>query len=237
MDSTPDLARRIESLIRLGILAEIDHGAARCRVHTGQLTTDWLPWLALRAGATTHWSPPTVGEQCVLLSPSGETAAGFVLIGLYSDANPAPSSNPNQHVHSFPDGARIVYDHALGALSATGIKTALVDASDSITAKAGKAILLQAGDNITLRAQSITLDAPQTTATGNSLVQKLLSYLGGMMGSGSAPGAGGAVLKVNGPASIQGDTTIAGNVGVTGDVNATGKVMDAGGNSNHHSHP
>ncbi|EOE2603216.1 phage baseplate assembly protein V [Pseudomonas aeruginosa] len=31
-------------------------------------------------------------------------------------------------------------------------------------------------------------------------------------------------------------TTLKGNLQVNGDVNATGKVMDAGGNSNHHSH-
>ncbi|KAF1054743.1 MAG: hypothetical protein GAK43_00692 [Stenotrophomonas maltophilia] len=31
-------------------------------------------------------------------------------------------------------------------------------------------------------------------------------------------------------------TTLGGNLQVNGDINATGKVMDAGGNSNHHSH-
>ncbi|GLR13261.1 phage baseplate assembly protein [Chitinimonas prasina] len=224
MDPTAELARRLESLIRTGTIQAVDHPARRCRVQTGQLLTDWLPWLEDRAGDTGTWNPPTVGEQVVLLCPSGDPATGIVLLGLPSDAKPTPDSSPDTHVTVYPDGARICYDHALGALTATGIKTALVDAADSIAAKAGKTITAQAG---TL----VTIDAPNTVVTGNLLVQKTLTYMGGMAGFGSAQGTGGPAAVIHGPVQVRGNVLIEGNL------DASGSVMDAGGNSNHHSHP
>ena len=85
---------------------------------------------------------------------------------------------------------------------------------------AGGDVLIKSGTHVTVQAPSITLDAPQTTCTGNLTVNGLLTYKGGMAGSG---GSGAA-------ASIQG------NVQVGGNINASGSVMDGGGNGNHHSH-
>ncbi|GLS03509.1 phage baseplate assembly protein [Chitiniphilus shinanonensis] len=107
MNPIPDLARRLESALRLGTVAAVDHAGARCRVTTGGLHTEWLPWLALRAGHTRSWNPPTPGEQCVVLAPSGEPAAGVVLLGLFSDAAPAPSSDPDETLTVMPDGATL----------------------------------------------------------------------------------------------------------------------------------
>ncbi|QDQ29136.1 phage baseplate assembly protein V [Chitinimonas arctica] len=201
MDTAPDLNRRLESLLRFGTIAEIDHDRALCRVQTGKLLTDWLPWLSPRAGQTRQWNPPTKGEQVMLLSPSGDPATGAVLPGLFSDTHKAPSKQPSLHVTAYPDGARISYDHALGVLAATGIQSALIEASGTIT-----------------------LDAPNTVIKGNLLVEKSLTYLGGMAGYGTATGAGGAVARIHGDIAIEGN------------LSATGTVMDGGGNSNHHSH-
>jgi len=114
-----DLLRRLDNLIRLGTIAAVDHQAARCTVKTGGLTVPNLPWLALRAGASSDWDPPTVGEQCILLSPSGESAQGIALIGLYSRQRPAPSNSANLRRRKYPDGAVIDYDHATHTLTAT----------------------------------------------------------------------------------------------------------------------
>ena len=113
-----DIIRRLENLVRPGTIAEVDLAAARCRVKTGGLTTGWLPWFAVRAGTTRDWDPPTVNEQCLVISPSGALEHGFVLLGLFSDANPAPSSSGNICRRTYPDGAVIDYDHANHRLSA-----------------------------------------------------------------------------------------------------------------------
>lgn len=114
-----DLLRRLENLIRLGTIAAVDHQAARCTVRTGGLSVPNLPWLALRAGDSSDWDPPTVGEQCILIAPSGEPALGIALVGLYSQQLPAPSNSATVRRRKYPDGAVIDYDHASHALSAT----------------------------------------------------------------------------------------------------------------------
>ncbi len=114
-----DLLRRLDNLIRLGTIAAVDHQAARCTVSSGGLRIPNLPWLGLRAGASSDWDPPTVGEQCILLSPSGEPAQGIALIGLYSQQRPAPSNSANLRRRTYPDGAAIDYDHVSHTLTAT----------------------------------------------------------------------------------------------------------------------
>lgn len=131
--NTAQLSRMIENLIRLGQIEEIDLSGKCCRVRTGQLLTNWLPWITQRAGTTRTWSPPTIGEQVMVFSPSGEPGAGIVLTGLFSTANPAPSESEDEHITDYPDGARISYNHVTHALSATGIQTALVQASAQVT--------------------------------------------------------------------------------------------------------
>ncbi|TBU71011.1 phage baseplate assembly protein V [Pseudomonas daroniae] len=117
--NTADLTRRLENLIRLGTIAEVDHAAARCRVKTGGLLTAWLPWLTQRAGADTTWHAPSVSEQCVVFSPSGDPAHGVVLFGLYSTQHPAPDNSAARHRQQYCDGAVLDYDTATNTLTAT----------------------------------------------------------------------------------------------------------------------
>lgn len=119
MNNVAELLRLIANLIRLGAIAEVDHGdpaadppqPPRVRVKSGELLTAWVPWLASRAGTTRDWNPPTVGEQCVLFSPGGDTANAFATPGLYQNAHPAPSNNPALIGRWYPDGTRVEYDH------------------------------------------------------------------------------------------------------------------------------
>lgn len=169
-----DIARLLANLIRVGNVAEVDCAhPSRVRVAIGDLTTNWLRWLELRAGDTRTWSPLTVGEQVVVLAPEGDLSAGIVLAGLPSDERPAPSSNPDAIVTTHKDGTRHEHDAAAGHLATTGLKTRLLQASDSIT----------------LKAPLITLDADQVVSTGKHTVEGLLTYLAGMSGQGGKGGS------------------------------------------------
>ncbi|MDG6896587.1 hypothetical protein A6A19_00900 [Actinobacillus delphinicola] len=130
-----DAQRRIENIVRYGTIEEIDFNTARARVRTGEIITDWLPWTVNRAGTTTIWSPPTKGEQVVVLSPSGELQLGVIILGLYTTNAPSPSQDAQAHVIKFADGATITYNQQTHALSFTGIKTAVIEASEKITFK------------------------------------------------------------------------------------------------------
>jgi phage baseplate assembly protein V len=127
------LSRLIENLIRIGKIEQIDLNAKRCRVRTGNLLTQWRPWLSLRAGTTRTWNPPTIGEQVLIFSPSGELAGGIVLTGIESAEFNSPSNSADEDITDYPDGAQISYNHATGKLIATGIKNALIKASLSVT--------------------------------------------------------------------------------------------------------
>lgn len=155
-----DLARRVANMIRTGRIAAVDHAGPRVRVQSGDLLTEWLPWQTRRAGNTRTWDPPTVGEQVMVLSPSGEPAAGMVIPALYCQDHPAPDNSPDTHVTEYPDGARISYNHATGALAASGIQTGAIQA-----------------------AVSVTLDTPLTHCTGKLTVDDLLTYGNGIAGT------------------------------------------------------
>lgn len=169
---TPQLSRLIENLIRIGTIIEVDHANARCRVQLGAIESNWLAFIAQRAGNTQTWSPPTIGEQVIVFSPSGEPANGIVFTGIYSNAHAAPSANPNEHVTQYPDGARISYNHVTGALIAQGIKTGLIQAESMIT-----------------------LDTPMTKITGQLEVEELITYHNGMTGDA---GTHGGAVTING---------------------------------------
>lgn len=135
MTTLEDLEHRLGDLLRLGTIAEVDAATATCRVRTGEITTGPLPWLAPRAGGVAVWSPPHVGEQCLLLCPEGDTLFGLVLVGLFSNAFPPPSNDPDQVLVRFPDGAQLRYhhgDHRLEALLPSG-GTAQVAADGGLT--------------------------------------------------------------------------------------------------------
>lgn len=129
MNDFAQLNRLLENLLRLGTVAEVDHQAARVKVQSGRLLTGWLPWLTLRAGDDREWNPPTVAEQVVLLSPSGQTANGVAIVGLFSDQHPANGDRPGLHRRTYRDGAVIEYDsiaHHLRAILPEGGSTELV---------------------------------------------------------------------------------------------------------------
>lgn len=129
MNDFAALARMIENLIRFGTIAEIQMTPPRVRVETGSLLTGWLPWLAIRAGADVDWDPPTLDEQVILLSPSGQLANAVVITGIYSDAIPANGDRAGLHRRTYRDGAVIEYDsvgHQLRAQLPEGGTTELI---------------------------------------------------------------------------------------------------------------
>lgn len=119
MNDLPTLTRLIENLIRYGTIAAVQMMPPRVRVKTGTLTTAWLPWVALRAGADREWNPPTENEQVLLFSPSGQLANGVVLTGLFSDHIPANGDREGLHRYTYRDGTVIEYDSIAHHLNAT----------------------------------------------------------------------------------------------------------------------
>lgn len=178
-----EILRLVRNLIRIGTVTEIDLVAGKCRVQTGENITDWLQWLSARAGNTRTWFAPSVGEQVLIFSLGGELDAAFVLPGIFSDKFPAPSDSAEALHFTFSDGAVIEYEPKTGALKAVGIKSANVEATESITAKT-KVVLVNAS-------QKITLDAPTVECTHELIAKTLKVTEGGEM-SGDVTHSGGS---------------------------------------------
>ena len=185
MNNIPDIHeafRLLRNMIRIGVITKTDLEAGRCRVQTGGIETTWLNWLTSRAGRSRTWWAPSVGEQVLLLAIGGELDTAFVLPGIFSDDHPAPSASPDAIHVAFPDGAVIEYEPEIGALTVSGIKTADVTASDSITATV-PVVLVKAETRI-------TLDTPEVVCTNKLTTGTLEVQKGGKM-SGNIEHTGG----------------------------------------------
>lgn len=183
-----EIQRLLRNMIRVGVVTHVNTADALCRVQTGGMTTGWLSWLTRRAGRSRDWWAPSIGEQVLILSIGGELDTAFVLPGIYSDDNPAPSASADAYHVSFPDGAVIEYEPATGALTVSGIKTADITASESLTATVPL---------VTVKASTrITLDTPEVVCTNKLITGTLEVKQGGTM-SGNIEHSGGS-LSSNG---------------------------------------
>ena len=128
-----ELMRLLSNIIRTGIISEVDEKSWRVRVRSGELETGWLRWNTTRAGAFNVWLPPSPGEQVVIACIGGNPETAMIIGSLWSDANPAPGKSLKETVVTAPDGAVFRYDADAGALSATGIRTATIQAGTGVT--------------------------------------------------------------------------------------------------------
>lgn len=129
MDMDSGLPQKVSNMMRDGVVTEVDHAAALCRVRSGDMQTDFIPWMTPAAGKVRVWLPPSVGEQVQLLCVDGDLANAVALPGLFSATFPAPSSNPDLMLIQFADGATVAYDstaHALAANLPTGGTVSIV---------------------------------------------------------------------------------------------------------------
>lgn len=162
MGYTSDPEQAIGEAIQYGVIASVDHANATCTVTLGDLITGALPWVAQRAGGMRCWSPPTEGEQCIVLAPEGDLENGFVVLGLYSEANPPPSNDPDVIQFDMPDGTTISYNHATHALAVTlpAGGTATIDAPGGATINGPVTIngLLTVNDDVTISGTATATD-------------------------------------------------------------------------------
>lgn len=112
--NTAELARRLDNIVRLGVIEQTDFATdpiqPRVRVRTGDILTAWIPISAPRANTDAEHDPVQKGEHVILLAPSGELAQAVVVGKLFSTDYPSPDLNPNNHRRTYRDGAVIEYN-------------------------------------------------------------------------------------------------------------------------------
>ncbi|HHQ2321349.1 TPA: phage baseplate assembly protein V [Providencia rettgeri] len=160
-----EIRRLIRNMIRIGIVTDVN-AKKGCRVQIGNLETDWLNWVTLRAGSTRTMNAPSVGEQVLILALGGELTTAFVLTGIFSNDHSEPTDSLTADHRTYSDGAIIEYEPATGALIATGIKTATIDASEQINATTN-VVIVNASKQINLTTPTVICSQNLTCATLN----------------------------------------------------------------------
>jgi phage baseplate assembly protein V len=155
-----DLQRRLENLIRVAPVIEVDADRSRVKVRfsdgnpeRGILPTDsdWLRVLVDRAASTIDYDMPDVGEQIMIFSPGGEIAGGYVGWAIYSVANPSPSKNPKVRLRRHADGMEVAYDsesHTLRISKQEALKVEVTGAAGVVFETEKAAIKNKAGDEV-----------------------------------------------------------------------------------------
>ncbi|NDO80092.1 baseplate assembly protein [Citrobacter sp. NCU1] len=179
-----ELYRLICNLVRIGTVLDVDEERYLARVETGENKTDWIRWGVERAGEAVTWWAPTVGEQVFIFCPCGEMETAFIGGSLYSEGSPPPDKGETTRVTLHPDGAKFLYDPKASALVVSGVKTADVTASESITATVPV---------VTVKADTrITLDTPEVVCTNKLITATLEVQKGGEM-KGNINHSGGSL--------------------------------------------
>lgn len=109
-----ELERRLDNIIRPGVIKEVHPGGKLVRVKAGRNTTPWIKWLAPAAGAVREYRCPTVGEQVALLNYGGgdNSTQSWALCGVWSDQFQSPSGNPDHHLIDWGGGMLLLIDRA-----------------------------------------------------------------------------------------------------------------------------
>lgn len=108
-----ELERRVANIVRPGVILEADYDKARVKVKLGRNQTAWIPWVTGRACNDRTWHAPEVGEQVLVVAPSGNLASGFVMAGgIYKNDKPANGNDPTVSRTTFADGAVVEYDRS-----------------------------------------------------------------------------------------------------------------------------
>lgn len=109
MERRGEQPSEFEEMVRFGTVSSVDLAAGRIVVQSGEVETSSIRWVETRAGKTRTWSPPSVGEQVLLLCPSGEIAGAIAFRGVSQEAFPYPGNSLRELIQ-FDDGAVIAYD-------------------------------------------------------------------------------------------------------------------------------
>ncbi|MDC7808793.1 phage baseplate assembly protein V [Sphingomonas koreensis] len=142
MRDSEDPHGRIGELLRIGKVEQVDLAGGRIVVAVGEIRTSQIRWLERRAGKTRTWSPPSEGEQLLLLCPEGDIEGAIALGGLTQNAFPLPGNSARELIQ-FDDGSIVAFDPGSSTLDVTladGATLNIVTGSATITAPDGVVI-------------------------------------------------------------------------------------------------
>lgn len=170
--------RMIAGLIIPCRVVAVDLAAAMVRVSDGgDWTSAWVRWHSQGAGKARHWRAPSLGEQGVLFSPSGNPAQGTFVPGLYGNAGSQPDNRDHVEVWRFDDGGSLLYDWEAKRYQITV-------PSGTVEITVGGTVATLTDDAITAVTTSATIQAATITLEGQVQINGPLTVTGDINGGG-----------------------------------------------------
>ncbi|WP_438308893.1 phage baseplate assembly protein V [Pseudomonas guariconensis] len=177
--------RMIAGLVIPCYVVAVDLAAAMVRVSDGgDWTSAWVRWHSQAAGKARHWRAPSLGEQGVLFSPSGNPAQGTFVPGLYGNAGNQPDNRDHVEVWRFDDGGSLLYDWKAKRYQITL-------PSGTVEIKVGATIATLTDDAITAVTTSANIQAATITLKGQVQINGPLTVTGDINGGGRIIDTGG----------------------------------------------
>ena len=194
----------IANLISYATVEQVDTERELVRVRRGEVLTDWLSWLSVFSGQMIDWCSPSVGEQGILLAPSGVLENATFLRGLPTGQYKRPNTGETGYKVRFKNGDTVTHNGADMEVVVSG----------TFTVKAGGDIVLQSPS-------TINNNAPTTKMSANTVIG------GGLAVNGSGEGGGSSVI--HGDFNVVG--TIANNSVNIGSTHTHSGVQGGGSNT------
>lgn len=156
-----DLERRVAGVMRHGKVAEVDPGRQRMRLdfgptHGGQgrFLSPWLPYAQFSGALRVH-TPPTVGQQFAVMSPSGDFQQAVAVPLTHHAGNPSPSTAGDENVITYGN-VRMTLADDLVHVDVGGSLLKMTAAEITLSTN-GSSILLNAG-GVTINGARIDLN-------------------------------------------------------------------------------
>lgn len=143
-----DAALEFGLVLRFGVVSELHADKPLVRVKWpdyDDLQSHWLQVGQRKTLKDKHCSQFDIGEHVAcLVDQVGET--GLVLCAVYSEADAAPSNDPDIHSLHTRDGAEFEYNRATGILRVRNVQRVEIEAANEVSVKAANRVYVEAPD-------------------------------------------------------------------------------------------
>lgn len=205
-----ELQRQFFNLVKIGTVEKVDYNKSTAQVRFGNVVTDYLPWISVRAGLNYTYNPLDRGEQVLVLSPPGG-AIGVIIGSLYNKAHSAPeddAASADIQKTIYEDGSTITYDRKASVLTADIKGDVVVKTTRSITANAGTSISATAEEDISATSTGGNISV---VAEGGDIAVDASGSISIKAGSNATIKA--STIELNGTTFINGTMTQNGGTG------------------------
>ncbi len=163
-----ELERRLANIVKIGVIQETNHADKKLRVAMGETQTAWLPWPAEIGNNFIRWRPLRVGQQVVLVAPSGELNQAVIVGQLYGGGVEAPADDETLDLIQFDDGTKLQYDSSAHCLTAEvgGCSFKIDQAAIQLKSGASKLNLTTEAIKLDSNDSSVVLDASGVKVNG-----------------------------------------------------------------------